>query len=334
VLSPAVEMLDLDPRHLARWWSLLLPPRAATARWAAVFLDQRRGVRHAVRAREGALDPSAVPLTGTSPRALAELRRSLDVDLLAVFADRGTARVAAEIERHLRPQDDVPTQWIALLSALRRLAGDAYWLDPPLHELIPPLSAEPVRRTFELLVPSSSALCAYVFDDAARELHASAIAVVERGEVSLLTTHLALADALPEAELARAWRRDLHRVIDLVDRRLAAPSIGLFAERAAWQRVLVGPADQLTRELAAGHIVLAPAPPWLRGLLGTAQLAAAASGAMRSLAQLIPERARRAASAVAQSAQDRLLQSGAHPFALLGFDPIALWHEIRRAYRA
>lgn len=326
-------MVDLDGRHLANWLALLVPPGAGQARWAVVFVDENRQAVHAARAGEGAIDPAAARLAGTSPAQLAAARRALGVGFLAVLEVGAMARLFADVERRLRLDDDYPAQLLAALRALRHASGAGVWLDPPLLDLVPPLAPEPLARTFELLVPSDSALLAYVFDARPPDVHASVIAVVEKGEIALVTTHLGLEDALPAAALARAWRTQAARLLALVADRYAPPSIGLFAERSAWDRILVGPSDQLARELAAGHVMLDPAPAWLRGLLGGAQLAALASRSARSLARFVPTSARRAASGLAQSAQERLKSAGAHPFALLGFDPIELWHRMRAYYR-
>jgi hypothetical protein len=324
MLSPSVALHDLDGAHLAGWLDLFLPPGLPTARFALLFLAPDRTLLHAVVSGRGALAPAEVPFTGTAPRELAALRRALGVGMALVLADGAAARVLGDIERALRFEDDYPAQVTAVLRSLKRAAAAGLWLDPPLLDLIPPLSSDALQRTFELLVPAPSALTAYVFDRGA--VTASVIAVVERGDITLVTSHLGLADALPAARLARAWRSEYRRALSLIDERYAAPSIGLFAERAAIRRVLAGPGDQLTTELSAGTIVIDPAPAWLRGLLGGAQLTAFAA---RSLARFVPPAARRAAEA----AQRRFAESGAHPFALLGFDPIALLRDLRRFYR-
>ena len=332
MLSPRVEMYDLDGGHLAHWLELLLPPAAGEALWAAVFVDAERRVVHAVRAGEGALDPSTVELGGTGPAELAAARRALGVGLLAVIEVGALARLHAEVDGRLRLDDDYPAQCLSILRALRHMNGAGIWLEPRILELIPPLAPEPLARTFELLVPDG-ALVAYVFDSRPPDVHASVIAVVERGDISLVTTHLGLADAMPGPVLARSWRKQTDRLLSLVAERYARPSIGLFAERAAWRRILVGRSDQLAAEIAAGHVVFDPAPAWLRGLLGGAQIAALATRGARNLARFVPPQARRAASGLAQSAQERLRSAGAHPFALFGFDPIELWHQLRGYYR-
>lgn len=338
VLQPDVDILDLDANHLAAWWRLLLPPsvrpadRTRVPRWAALFLDPGGAILHAVHAQRGALDAGALRLAGTSRRELAELRRALDVDLVVVVAHGAPARLAADVEGALAPDDDYAAQWATVLNALRRAAGRDLWVDPPLLDLVPPVSAESLQRTFELLVPSPSALAIYLFDGS-RDVLASAVAVVRHGHVSLLTTHRGIEDALSGPSLARSWRSQYRRALALIDERYATPSIGVFLDVTAWTRILGGPPDQLMREIAAGDVLIDPAPAWLRGLLGGAQLVSLAGGAARGLARFVPAGARRAASDLAQQAHARLLQSGAHPFALLGFDPIALWHQVRRYYR-
>ena len=325
MLSPSVAMHDLDGAHLAGWLDLFLPPGLPAARFALVFLAPDRTVAHAVVSGRGALDPAEVPFTGTTTRELAALRRALGVGMVLVLADGAAARILGDIERALRLDDDYPAQLTAVLRTLKRSAAAAgLSLDPPLLDLIPPLSSDALQRTFELLVPAPSALTAYVFDRG--DVTASVIAVVERGDIALVTTHLGLDDALPAARLARAWRSEYRRALALIDERYAEPSIGLFAERAAIRRVLAGPGDQLATELAAGTIVIDPAPAWLRGLLGGAQLAAFTA---RTVARFVPPAARRAATA----AQRRFSESSAHPFALLGFDPLALLRDLRRFYR-
>jgi hypothetical protein len=333
MLSREIEIYDLDGAHLAAWLGLLVPPGVGEPSWAILFIESPHRVVHAVRAGTGAVDPATVRLSGTAPADLAQARRALGVGFLAVLTINALGRLQAEIDRRLRLDDDYPGQCLAILRALKQQSGAGIWTEPRVLDLIPPLAQEPLQRTFELLVPNRSAIMAYVFDARPPEVHASVIAVVEDGDISLVTTHLGIADALPGPALARSWRAQTGRVLSLVEERYASPSIGLFADRAALQRILVGPSDQLSREMTAGRVVFDPAPAWLRGLLGGAQLAAFATRSARNLARLVPSSARRAAADLAQSAQERLKSAGAHPFALLGFDPLDLWHRVRAYYR-
>jgi hypothetical protein len=48
---------------------------------------------------------------------------------------------------------------------------------------------------------------------------------------------------------------------------------------------------------------------------------------------MLPRSARQMASDLAHSAQSAMRERGAHPFALLGFDPIELWLRVRHLYQ-
>jgi len=86
--------------------------------------------------------------------------------------------------------------------------------------------------------------------------------------------------------MARDWRAGARRVLAAVEERFAKPTLGVFLERRTLQDILVGPADQLARELNARRVLLDPAPAWLLGLLGGAAVAAVAGRAATALAQL------------------------------------------------
>jgi hypothetical protein len=190
-----------------------------------------------------------------------------------------------------------------------------------------------VQRTFDLLVPDRSAMIAYVIDDDRRAVHASIIAVKAGGDVTRAATHRAIADLVPEPSFARDWETSYRRVLTAVEDRFARPSIALFAERATVLGVLTGPSDQLARELNARRVVIDPAPAWLLGLLGGAAVAALAGRAATALAGMLPQSTRERASALASRARDAIKDSGAHPFALLGFDPLELWARLKHYYQ-
>ena len=98
-------------------------------------------------------------------------------------------------------------------------------------------------------------------------------------------------------------------------------------------KILTGPSDQLARELNAKRVVIDPAPAWLLGLLGGAAVAAMAGRAASAIASMLPQATRDRASALAHRARAAMKDSGAHPFALLGFDPIELWQRLKHHYR-
>lgn len=300
------------------------PPVRAAARWALVIVEDGRPVR-AIVAGQGAV---ATPTTA-DPRALA---RKLDVAAVIVLETDVLARVSAEVERQLRLDQDLVEQGLIVLRALKRHAGKGIWSEPHLLELLPAPSYDAIQRTFDLLVPDGSALLAYVIDDDRTRLHASIIATKQDGDIAAAATHLAIADILPEAALARDWTKQYKRVLAAVEERFARPSLGIFLERDTLERVITGPGDQLARELNARRVILEPAPAWLLGLLGGATVAAFASRGARALASMLPASARKGAADLAARAQTAMRDSGAHPFAMLGFDPIELWQSVRHFY--
>jgi hypothetical protein len=335
VLSAELDLCTIDARHWKNWWRLLVPPRVlAPAPWALAILD--RGVLVQLITR-GAGARELVPLPGlpeVSARALASYARTLGVAAVIVVERRLIAELSAEIEAALQPGQDMVAQGLIVLRALKRHAGRGVWTEPALLDLLPTPSYEAVQRTFDLLVPDRSAMVAYVIDDDRRAVHASIIAVKSGGDVTRAATHRAIADLVPEAGLARDWETGHRRVLAAVEDRFARPSIALFAERATVLGVLTGPSDQLARELNARRVVIDPAPAWLLGLLGGAAVAAIAGRAATAIAGMLPQSTRDRASALASRARDAIKDSGAHPFALLGFDPLELWARLQHFYQA
>lgn len=341
VLSAEIELADLDARHWKNWWRLLVPPRVREPPpWALAVLERTPGappkLAKLVVTGKGSLDPAAAPLPGLDEKALGGWAQALGVSAV-VAVDRGLfAQIVGEIEGALRLDQDLVAQGLVALRALRRHAGQGVWTWPPLLELLPAPAYEPLQRTFDLLVPDRSALLAYIVEDDRSRVHASIIAVKDGGDIVRAATHRAIADLVPEATLARTWDdkdRGYRRVLDAVDERFAKPSIAIFLERATLMRVVTGPSDQLARELNAKRVAIDPAPAWLLGLLGGAAVAAMAGRAASALAQMLPQSARDRASALASRAKDAMKESGAHPFALLGFDPLELWARLRHFYR-
>jgi len=331
VLSPELALYDLDTRHWKNWWHLLTPPGVLTPRrWALAILDG--GTLHQLIISGEGARPLA-PLPGLTSKALAAYARTLDVAALIVIERRLIAEVAAEFEAALRIDQDFVAQGLVILRALKKHAGHGVWSEPPLLELLPAPSEAALQRTFDLLVPDRSALVAYVVEDDRSRVHASIIAVKADGDVTRVVTHRAIADLVPEVAFARDWDKGYRRVLEAVEERFAKPSIALFVERATLMRIVTGPSDQLARELNAKRVVIDPAPAWLLGLLGGAAVAAMAGRAATALAGMLPQATRDRASALASRARDAFKDSGAHPFALLGFDPIELWSRLKHHYR-
>ena len=329
MLSPELELAHIDARHWRNWWRLLAPPGALDEpSWALAVVSGSELIKLVVPGR-GAIEGSY-----PGPAALEPWAKSLGVSALIVVERTLIAELSAEIEGALRSDQDFVAQGLVALRALKRHAGKGLWTVPALLDVMPAPAYEPMQRTFDLLVPDRSALAMYIIDDDRQRLHSSIIAVKEGGDITRAATHRGIADLVPEATLARDWHKGYKRVLEAIEERYAKPSIAVFVERATVMRILTGPTDQLARELNAKHVVIDPAPAWLLGLLGGAAVAAMAGRAARGLASMLPQGARDRASALAQRAGAAMKESGAHPFALLGFDPLELWSRVKHHYRA
>jgi hypothetical protein len=333
MLSPDVEIASLSGRHLHGWLDLLVPPGVHwDAKVAVVFVRDGQVLAAAV-AGEGPLEPSSVPFSGTGHDQLEPLRKALEADTLFVIEDGALGRLMADAESSLRLSDDYTAQGIAWWRALKRELGTGIHVEPRLLEMLPVVPFDALQRTFDLLVPDNTAMAAYVFSDDKTRIEASIIAKKAGGDITRVAAHRAIDDIVDERRLARNWQTQYKRALAAIEERFAKPSVALFMERGAFYRVVTGPTDQLAKELSSRGIIIDPTPAWLMGLLGGATAVALATRGARALSRFVPLTARRAAAGIAQSAQDRLRESGAHPFALLGFDPIDLWLRVRHVYR-
>jgi hypothetical protein len=335
VLAADLALPDLDGRHWRHWWQLLVPPGLQNdPRYALGFVEGTppRLIKVVVAGR-GAIPVDEAPLPSLDTPGLQAWCRRLGVDGAIVLDTATIAAASAEIERHLSLDQDIAAQGLSMLRAFKRHAGKGVWSEPHLLDLLPAPPYEAVQRTFDLLIPDNTSLIAYVIDDDRRAVHASIIAVKRGGDIAVASTHRAIAGTITEAALARDWPTQYKRVLAGVEERFAKPSIAVFLERDTFYRILSGPGDQLARELNARRIIIDPAPAWLLGLLGGATVAAIATRGAKMLASFLPQSTRDRASGLAQRAQSAMKESGAHPFALLGFDPIELWSSVKHFYR-
>ncbi len=336
MLSLELALTDLDARQWTNWWRLLTPPHVLDEpKWALAILDAGVVIKLVLAGANarGSIDPASVPLPGLTPKALGAWARTLGVGVV-IAIDRGViSALSHEIESALRLDQDLVAQGLVALRALKKHAGTGVWTEPPILELLPAPAFEPLQRTFDLLIPDRTALLAYVIDDDRSRIHSSIIAVKEHGDITRAATHRAIADLVPEATFARDWHKGHKRLIEAVEERFAKPSLALFLEKKTLLDIITGPSDQLARELNAKRVMIDPTPAWLLGLLGGAAVAAMAGRAGKALASMLPQSTRDRASAFANKARDAMMDSGAHPFAMLGFDPLELWARLKQYYK-
>lgn len=346
MIAPDVEIADIEPRHWLGWFNLLVPESARVdPRWALILLDDGQpltimldGVGSA--ARTTSTDEAS--FRGTSPAALKQLAAELDVDAVVAVERQRLPEIQAEIDRSLTLTADYVDQCMVILRILKTYSGRGLWSEPALLDLLPNVSFDALQRTFDLLIPDNTSMVAYLFSGpeirgvasnaATPSIVASVIAVKRRGSIQRVATHLGVADAIAEGHLAGDWRKRYKRLLSAVTADYAPPSVAVFLERDTFYRIATGPTDQFAREMTARNVIIDPAPAWLLGLLGGATMAAFATRGAKALARVLPRSARKMASGFASTANAVMRDTGAHPFALLGFDPIALWHRLRHFY--
>lgn len=366
MLSADIDLVDIDGAHWRHWYELLVPARLrGQGSWALLFVDgappahavaglvhdvvtadgerdrgrgrskdraHARGRIRPLSALTGPAGPAAVHVESTSDAALARTAHNLDVDAVVIVDVHATAAIYDDLARALGPGDLV-AQGLACLRVIKRYSGRGIWTHPGMLEIVPPMQYESLQRTFDMLLPDRSSAVIYVLEDDSSDVHASLIAVKRSGDIELVTTHLGLEDALAGPQLARRWQQNYRRLLEIVSQRYAPPSLAVFLQRKTFDRIVTGPSDQLARELTSRNVIIDPVPAWLLGLLGGATMAAFASRGAKALARMLPSPARRMAADLAQTAQTIMRDSGAHPFDLLGFDPVALWNDLRQLYR-
>jgi hypothetical protein len=123
VLSPELELTDLDARHWKNWWRLLTPPRVLDApRWALAVLDAGRVIKLVIAGEgaRGAIDPASAPLPGLSPGALAAWARTLGVGAVIAIDRAVISKLSSEIESALGADQDLIAQGLIALRALKK----------------------------------------------------------------------------------------------------------------------------------------------------------------------------------------------------------------------
>ena len=332
MLSDDIAFRDMDSRHLRGWIDLLLPPGLRQRpSWALLICDQRQ-LHAAIVSGTGAIELNDVEFSGTSRAALATVRQRLGVSVLLAVSPQVISEIVADADRHIDYDDHITVQSIVWLNAWRRYLHRGVWMSPPLLELVPPLHSGALERTVALLVANPSTMVAYIIADDRKSVVASMIAEFRDNWITEISTHAAIEPSISGEQLSRHWTMEYRHVLDRVGEQFARPSLGVFAERAAVRRILSGPPHQLQTELGKKTLIIDPMPRWFTGLMGGAAAVAVASRGAKRISAFLPERARRMASQAAKSAARRARETGAHPWQVLGFDPIELLTTLQRFY--
>ncbi|MBI5477215.1 MAG: hypothetical protein HY906_00075 [Deltaproteobacteria bacterium] len=193
MFSRDVNVHDIDARHYVNLRRLLEPEYQAyragggKALPLVVILERGKPIK-AVRADRGRVPLADVRWYG--PGAMERARQENGgAFLLAV--ELATARTALrEIEERVRLEEDGVAQALHVARVLQAHAGNGIYLSPRVLGGVPVPSYEAVQRTFDLLYPDERSVVVYVFERG--EIHASLIAAKRRGDITEITTHLAL----------------------------------------------------------------------------------------------------------------------------------------------
>ena len=274
MISPDLRIVDVDGAHWSNFLSLFQAPEGARPvrrEGTLLVFVKGREVLRAIRTGSGPLPSHDVEWRGPGT-PLAPIRKRLHASRMIVIEEDALPRLFGDAERLLGPDQDYAAQILDILRALKMRLGAGLWIDPPILPMLP--TFEVVQRTFDRVLPDGRTFVLYVIDDVTGALWSSLILHKERGDLTLLTTHQAVAD---EVTIGRTWRRDYKHVRVAVRDRIGPPHIGVFISVEAARRVIHGPWGSLVREMARRHAVVDPAPAVFLGLLGgTVALGAAA----------------------------------------------------------
>ena len=307
MLSPDVRIVDIDGAHWANLLALGRRPGGRRGGWLLVFVDGKRVVR-AIHTRDGAVDPAAVAWRGPGT-PLEPIRRAHDAGRIVVVDEGGLAALFERAESLLGPGQDYVEQLLNVMRAVRLKNGDGLWIEPRTLSRFPIPSYAAVQHTFDRLWPDGRTLVFYVVDEANDGVHCSLILGKQRGDIELVTTHMAIAG---EAHIGKDWRhRGYKDVLAAVRERFGPAHLGVFLDVAGLERIGRGPRGALAREIARRHVVVEPAPAWLLTVIGGTAAYGVAESAAGFIARFLPRD---------WQARVRAMT----PFAPLGFNPIEL----------
>lgn len=266
----------------------------------------------ALRKLAGARVAAAVE-TETALRLVAAIDRDLGRDLLRE-PGRDPAR---EPGRATSVRMDFVEQLLVAGRASRAELGRGLYLDPELLGRLPIPSYAALQQTLDALLPDDRAAALFVFEDRRGRppgLYASVILEKRAGHVVRMTSHRAL-ELTP-----REFQGGRHKpLLDAIERRVARPHVALFCTLSAFRDIAGPDVGALARQVALRGAVIDPVPPWLLALTGIGAAASVAQGASKLFGRFVPDGIKQTARAITQT-----------PFAALGFDPIALYAELRK----
>ncbi|MCA9665670.1 MAG: hypothetical protein KC503_08780 [Myxococcales bacterium] len=249
-------------------------------------------------------------LRSADPEDLKRFRRKHELPFVVAVDVEALPRLYSQVQKDVRVDDDMVAQQLAMLRAVRAaLDGGEVVVEPRLIGALPIPSYDILQKSFDLVLPDGRSALFYIVDG--HRIWTSAIVHKEKGDVSVLTSHRAIAD---EVEL-RSIKTDAPRVVEAVTRRYGPVHVGFFVTLHTWHAFVSGDRGAIARALATRTAVLDPCPPWLFALVGAGAVSEAASRSARLAGRLLSR------SRFLSSGAGKLVQSMTSPLEVLGVDP-------------
>jgi hypothetical protein len=299
------------------------PPRSTTAlslAMPAVVLTRGERIVRIVRLGGGTL---AADLTSTQQADLRAYRTRHGLPFVAAVDLDQLPAVWAEVQAAVRPEEDYVAQLLAMAHVLREALGrGALRLDPRAFGRVPLPSYALLQATFNQLLPDDRSFSFYLVDGG--RIWTSLIAVKREGDLTLVTSHAAIADRVHLSSI----RADAPAVVRVISERFAPVHIGVFLPLRTWHELVAGDRSAIARALASRQAVVDPAPSWLKALVGAGAVAEAATRSVRLAGKLLSASGLGARLLGGAAAAERLVQTVSNPLEALGLDP---WDLLRWA---
>lgn len=265
MIAEDVRIHELDPVQWANLWALASRPVAGRSRrpgprGALTLLHDGERLLQAFGSVE--VDPASLPFSGVGPESLRAVREAAGVRRVTAVDVRGVRRLFDRGQRAVRYDEDFIRQALAIYGAVRAEAEAVVRADPPRRKPLPAIDADWLERGARLLFSRPQTLAFYVFEG--REPHASLILGFEKGDLTRVTTH----DALAQRGFELQWGMDdAPRIAAEITRRFAPLRLGVFLTLETWDECRRGDEGGWLGAVASGRIALGPAPIPLAVLL-------------------------------------------------------------------
>lgn len=268
---------DFQGERLRRFASLI-PQRSGDG--LLILCDGEDRVLKAHHTSSGRVDPESLKATALDD--LAPLAESEKVGWIVLASTSALASLNEAASAALKPGGDLVDVGICMARAAveeARAGGIRYW--PDLFEGLELPSRTVLDRVFDTLFTPETTALLYIFDGS--ELYTEGIVLRGKTDIEAIVGHEALAAGPPP----KRWREDYKEILKQAEKKLGAPSLGVFVSLDAAQSILAGKRPgELARAMARKDLIIDPLPFWLAGPIGAVAVRDAVSVGRRASAQI------------------------------------------------